>query len=74
MVYDAAAVKAQTRATALATSVGGVTAVTAALCRLTGTITVNAAGTLSIQFAQNASNGTASSVLTGSVLYINNIN
>lgn len=60
------AVTVTTSATALATTVGGVTAVTAAYCRITGTITVNAGGTLTVQFAQNASNGTASSVLIGS--------
>ncbi len=54
------------RATALGTAVGDVTAVTVAKIMITGTITVNAAGTLTVQFAQNASNGTASSVLVGS--------
>lgn len=54
------------RATALATAVGDVTAVTVAKITITGTITVNAGGTLTVQFAQNASNGTASSVLVGS--------
>lgn len=53
----------QTRATALGTACGGVTAVTAATIVIRGTIVVNAAGTLTVQFAQNASNGTASSVL-----------
>ena len=60
----------QTRATALATAVGAVTAVTAAYIYITGLITVNAAGTLTVQFAQNASNGTASSVLVGSTFVI----
>lgn len=54
------------RATALGTTVGDVTAVTAARITITGTIVVNAAGTLTVQFAQNASNGTASSVLVNS--------
>lgn len=54
------------RATSLATTVGDVTAVTAARITITGTIVVNAAGTLTVQFAQNASNGTASSVLVNS--------
>jgi hypothetical protein len=35
-----------------------------------GTITVNAAGTLELQFAQNASNSTASTVLTGSTFEV----
>lgn len=60
-----------TRATALATTVSNHTSVTAALIKITGTITCNAAGTLTVQFAQNASNGTASSVLVGSVFIIN---
>jgi hypothetical protein len=34
--------------------------------RITGRITVNAAGTIAVQFAQNASDGTASSVYVGS--------
>jgi hypothetical protein len=54
------------RATSLATTVGDVTAVTAARITITGTIVVNAAGTLVPQFAQNTSNGTASSVLVNS--------
>lgn len=66
LTFNSAAISAQTRATALATAVGGVTAVTAALIEIEGTIAVNAAGTLTVQFAQNASNGAASSVLVGS--------
>jgi len=54
------------RATSLATTVGDVTAVTAARITITGTIVVEKAGTLTVQFAQNASNGTASSVLVNS--------
>ena len=65
-----AGLSTQTRATALATAVGGVTAVTAGYIRITGTIQVNAAGTLTVQFAQNASNGTASSVLVGSTFVL----
>lgn len=66
IVDNAAAISAQTRATALGTAVGAVTAVTVAYCRITGTILVNAAGTLTLQFAQNVSNAAASSVLIGS--------
>lgn len=69
----AAAIGAQTRATALATSVGGITAVSAARINIIGTITVNAAGTLTVQFAQNASNGAASSVLVGSYFVVYDI-
>ena len=50
------------RQTALAGSAGQA-GCTAGITRISGTITVNASGTLAVQFAQNASNGT-SSVLT----------
>jgi hypothetical protein len=60
----------QGRGAALATSVGAVTAVTAAICKISGTISVNAAGTLTCQFAQNVSNGAASSVLVGSTFVL----
>lgn len=50
------------RQTALGGSAGQA-GTTAGICRMSGTITVNAAGTLTVQFAQNAANGT-SSVLT----------
>lgn len=73
LVFNAAALAAQTRAAALAAAVGGVTAVTVALIRISGLITVNAAGTLTVQFAQNASNGAASSVLVGSHFRVNQI-
>jgi len=59
------------RQTALAGSAGQA-GCTAGHTQITGTITVNAAGTLTVQFAQNAANGT-SSVLVGSSFYINNI-
>jgi len=65
-----AGVTTQTRATALGTAVGAVTAVTAGFIKIEGLITVNAAGTLTVQFAQNASNGTASSVLVGSTFVL----
>jgi hypothetical protein len=73
IVHEAAAVSAQTKATSLGTAVGGVTAVAAANIRITGTITVNAAGTLTVQFAQNASNVNASTVLVGSVFSVTDI-
>ena len=73
VTLDNAIVAAQTRATALGTTVGAVTAVTAAMIVITGTITVNAAGTLTVQFAQNASNATASSVLTGSAFIADDV-
>lgn len=64
---------ANDRATTLGAAVGGITAVTVALIEITGTITVNAAGTLTVQFAQNASDATASSVLVGSVFIVNDV-
>ncbi|MFN0108513.1 MAG: hypothetical protein ACKVZH_06630, partial [Blastocatellia bacterium] len=73
VVIDNSVIAAQTRATALGTAVGGVTTVTAAMVIITGTITVNAAGTLTVQFAQNASNASASSVLTGSVFIADDV-
>ena len=73
VVIDSNVNAAQTRATALAGAVGGVTAVTVAYCKIVGTITVNAAGTLTVQFAQNASNGAASSVLVGSIFKVKQI-
>lgn len=47
-------------------AVGAVTAETGAMIIIEGSVVINAAGTLTVQFAQNASNGTASSVLVGS--------
>lgn len=73
LVDDAAVLAAQTRTTTLGNAVGGITAVTNAKVKITGTITVNAAGTLTVQFAQNASNGTASSVLVGSIFTITKV-
>lgn len=52
-----------TRATALDTVVCNQTSITSGTCEINGTIVVNAAGTLTIQFAQNTSDGSASTVL-----------
>lgn len=60
------------RQTALAGSAGQA-GTTAGICRISGTITVNAAGTLTVQFAQNAANGT-SSVLTMSAFRVWQLN
>lgn len=54
------------RASALATKVGDVTAVTTAKIEVDGTITVNASGTLTVQLGQNAANGAATVALIGS--------
>lgn len=63
ILFDTAAIVAETRATALATTVCALTTSTAGTCQIEGVIQVNAAGTITIDFAQNASNGAASSVL-----------
>ena len=74
-VFETAGITIGTaRATALGTTVGDVTAVTVATCVIEGTIVVNAAGTLTVQFAQNASNGTASSVLVNSTFTVDGSN
>jgi len=74
IVYDGfttnAGVITQSRATTLGAAVGAVTTVTAAHIKIEGTIVCNAAGTLTVQFAQNASNGTASSVLVNSTFQV----
>jgi hypothetical protein len=70
LVFNGGACVAQGRASALGTAVAGITGVTDALILVYGTIVVNAAGTLAIQFAQNAVFGSASSVLTRSRLRI----
>ena len=57
------AIAAKTRATALDTVVGSSTTTTDGTVEIEGVIQVNTTGTLTIQFAQNSSDGTASSVL-----------
>lgn len=58
------------RATSLGTAVAQQTVTTSGRIEIKGIITVNAAGTLTVQFAQNASNGSASSVLVGSYFLV----
>lgn len=60
------------RQTTLAGSVGQ-TGTTAGMCVIRGLITVSAAGTFIPQFAQNASNAAASSVLVGSTMVLHRI-
>lgn len=79
IVYESLVMQAGTtvatgasRSTALAGTVANVTAVTAATIVIKGTITVNAAGTLTVQFSRNAANGT-SSVLVGSTFEVKRI-
>lgn len=59
------------QATALDTSLG--VAAAWEIARIDGYIEVNAGGTLTIKFAQNVSNATASKVLTGSWLQVDKI-
>ena len=56
----------QTRAAALATAVCSSATATTSTANITGSITVNAGGTLTVQFAQATSNAAASTVLQGS--------
>lgn len=55
------------------TAVAGVTAVTASQITLEGTLVVTNSGDLTVQFAQNASNASASTVLAGSTLEVENL-
>lgn len=73
IVYSAAGTVAQTRATSINTEVGGITTVTAALVRITGTLTVTTGGPLKVGFAQNTSSVSASSVLVGSTFSVRDI-
>ena len=75
LLYDQANLTepVQTRAAALGTALVGTTAVTVAYARITGTITVNAGGTLTVQFAQNASHIDTSTVLRGSTFIVQDI-
>ena len=69
-VIESNAIKGQANATALGTAVASstTTATSGIVIRIQGTITVNAGGTLTVQFAQNTSNGTASTVKRGSYM------
>lgn len=67
---EANSIAYRARTDALGTAVSAITGVTTAFIRIWGLIVVNAAGTLTVQFAQNVSNGTASSVLVGSHLRV----
>jgi hypothetical protein len=70
MVADNA-IKGQAQATALGTTVASSTTVgTSGVIQIKGTITVNAAGTLLVQAAQNTSNGTATTIKRGSTFMV----
>ncbi len=70
VLVDTAVVVAQTRATALNTTVCASTTSTAGTCTIKGVLVTNAAGTLTIQFAQNASDGGASTVLVNQFMQL----
>jgi hypothetical protein len=72
-VRDGATIIAGTRVSTLTTVIASTNAGTAPVITIMGTITVNAAGTLKLQFAQNASNATASVVKRGSTLIVDQI-
>jgi hypothetical protein len=70
-VNDSNTVKAQTNATSLLVVFGTTTtATTGIVIEIQGTISVNVAGNLLVQFCQQASNGTASIVKRGSYLLV----
>jgi hypothetical protein len=69
------AIKGKTNATALGTAVGSTltTETSGILVIIEGTITVNAAGTLLVQAAQNTSDGTATTVKRGSTFVVHDM-
>lgn len=69
------AIKGKTNATALGTAVGStLTTETAGIVtRISGVITVNAAGTLTVQMAQNTSNATATTAKRGSKFIVHDM-
>jgi hypothetical protein len=71
LIFNGGAVT-QGRGAALGASVG-VTSASSAFIVVTGTITTSSSGTLKIQFAQNASSATASSVLVGSSMAVSEV-
>jgi hypothetical protein len=70
MITNGGTTTQSTRQAALGGSGVGVTSVTAANVSITGTITVNAAGTLTIMGAQNSSNAAATTFLRGSTITV----
>lgn len=70
--YNGTTVNAVSNTTTFGNAVGAATAITTAVV-LEGTVVVNAAGNLQLQFAQNASNGTATSVFANSYMQLTRI-
>lgn len=73
LFYQSGAVVAQLSGPTLGSAVG-ITAVTTALVRITGTITVNASGQINLFFAQNATDVNPSTLLRGSVFHVTRLN
>lgn len=71
--FDTSAWAAIGTNTTMGTALAGHAGSTAYFVTIEGFITVNAGGTLTVQFAQNASNGT-SSVLVGSTFIVEDVN
>ncbi len=67
--YNGATLNANTTTTTLGTAVGGATAAMTDI-NVYGTITVGVGGVLTLQIAQNASNGTATSAYVGSYMTV----
>lgn len=70
--YNGATINAVTNTTALSSSIGNATAIYTDVY-FDGVLVVNAAGTLIVQAAQNASNGTATTITTTSYLCVERI-
>ncbi len=70
VLIDGTTILANTRATALNTTVCASTTSTAGTCTIKGVVVINSGGTLTIQFAQNASDGSASTVLVNQSLQL----
>lgn len=66
LVYNGATIASQERTTTKANPVARITNVVAAMIVIEGVIVVNAAGTLTVEFGQNASDANASTVLANS--------
>lgn len=70
VLVDSGAIVNQTRATALDTTVCASTTSTAGTCTIRGVVVIANAGTLTLQFAQNASDGGASTVLVNQYMQL----
>lgn len=73
ILFEANAVVEQQRAAALGTTINAHTTALAPLSRITGLVTCSVSGTLTARFAQNASNGTPSTVKQGSWMRVTDV-